>query len=264
MKKPLNCLLAFLLVFGALGLQANPKNPPSDANSDGGNLEHDENDSEDSDGKEKNDEGPADDASDNCSVVFEVNAGSFAHELGQRDVYLRIKRLKPTPLLFTPESLAFDSLLASTVFQAPPSDEAQAVEEAELNLEAAQLNLSDVQADEATAQATKVQAETELVSRTVERNDAQAALDNDPGNPALQEALTSAEAALGASERTLAQAISYSDAMLEELATAQQALADAKATLNQAQDTLQQQIDALTAAGSLVTDAQGLPIKEIS
>ena len=262
MKKILHFLLIFLL--STVSSEVWAGNAAGSGSGGDGNTDHNENGSGDTDGKgeETGDTAESDEA--NCSVVFQVNAGSFAHEFGKRDVNLRIKRGKPTPLLFTPESLAFDSPLATEVLQTTESVEAQAVDEAQLAKDVAQLDLDTATQEKDAAQSTKDQAEADVAVKTQERDDAQAALDADPGNAQLQQELADAEDALNAANDLLSQAILNLDAAIIDLADIQQTFDDAVAGLTQAQADLQQQINALTNAGSLISSTQGNPIGRIA
>ena len=98
MKKILHFLLIFLL--STVSSEVWAGNAAGSGSGGDGNTGHNENGSGDTQGDGEESGGPGDEKSDNCSVVFQVNAGSFAHEFGKRDVNLRIKRGKPTPLLF--------------------------------------------------------------------------------------------------------------------------------------------------------------------
>ena len=84
-------------------------------------------------------------SSQNCSVVFAMNVGQLQSEMGGQDVHLRIKRLKPSPLLFTPQTLFFDSPLASELFDVEEDVYETAVIEAQTSLDVATSDLSDAQ-----------------------------------------------------------------------------------------------------------------------
>lgn len=156
--------------------------------------------------KTDDDDDPDDDSdtgdhkSGNCSVVYRMNVGGFQSEFGAGETNLIIKRLKPTPALFTPQSIEVESRMAQEVVQLKEAEESvdarnaeQALAAAEEDLQAAvDANDAAIEA-EADAEAAKLQAEQDLA-------DAEDALADNPDDPELQQAVEDAEAELAAAE----------------------------------------------------------------
>ena len=56
-----------------------------------------------------------------CSVVYSMEIGSYQGESGFDPIEVKMKHIKPSPLIFTPQSLEVSSLFAADVVQAPES-----------------------------------------------------------------------------------------------------------------------------------------------
>jgi RHS repeat-associated protein len=231
-------------------------NPDNSTNGDGG---------KNGDSKGNGHKGdPGDSNKENCSVVFEMNIGSFQTEFDESDVFLRIKRLKPTPLLFTPQSLFFDSPLASDVFLTPDSPEAEALQQAQLSVEIASSDVTEAQSDVGSTLTTKDAAYATLQQAEQDLVDAQAALDADPENTELQQAVTDATAARDTAQTDYDTALANYNAAVTALSTFQQDLTSAQSDLSAAQGVYDSFVSTQQSAGTLVTNSSGVALGQIT
>lgn len=207
---------------------------------------------------------PGDHKGQNCSVIYEMNVGSFQTEFNRGDVYLRIKRLKPTPLIFTPHSLQFDSPLASDVFLTPQSEEAESVAQAELLIDVASADVIEASDEKNAAEQNKDSAYANLQAKELLLQEAQDALAGDPNNPSLQQAVAYAEA-----ERNLA-SVNYNSASalysvaMNSLNNAEAALLVAQNGLVQAQNLYSAYLAAQQNAGTLIKGLSGFALGRIA
>ena len=119
-------------------------NNDNTTNGDGDDF-NDNEDSSTGDDDTSGDNSTGGDDGDNCSVVYRMNIGEFQSEMGGKDVHLRIKRLKPTPLIFTPQSLLGLTHWSVTSFS-PVAKEFRSVQQAKLAVDVASADVTDAQA----------------------------------------------------------------------------------------------------------------------
>jgi RHS repeat-associated protein len=220
-------------------------------------------DPSDSKGNPKDESKLADGTKENCSVIYKMNIGHFQTEFDEGIVYLRIKRLKPTPLLFTPQSLIFDSPLASDVLWTPESEKAQAVQEATLAVDIATADVSSAAEDEDEAEQAKDDTYANLQTKEQALLNAQTALAADPENEELQQAVVDATAARDAAQETYDTALADYNAAVALVNSAAESLTDAQTALTQAQDAYSAYVTSQQSAGTLIENDSGVALGKV-
>lgn len=253
MKKSVIQLLVLLFTFLFASVCVYAENKSTTDPAPGG----DSSDNDDFDGDNDGEENGGDNGK-NCSVVYDLTIGKFQSEFGQEEVHLKIKRLKPTPLLFTPQSLHFDSIVASSVFDFVESREAQARDEASAELAIATASLdeanetvTETEAEKNTAQVILQQAESDLAV-------AQAALATEPTDPALQLAVSEATLARNTAQSAYDTAVGAYDAAVAAVPVAAQAVSVADLAYQQAQQAYDYSVLVQESEGSLIRNADGI------
>jgi len=207
---------------------------------------------------------PGDHDQRNCSIVYRMNIGGAQSERGLGVTNLVIKRLKPTPAIFTPQSIEVDSRMAQEVVEAVEAEESiasrmadQALATAEASLQAA-TDANDAAAlAEAAAAAAVTQAEQDLA-------DAQSALAADPEDTDLQQAVEDAEAALAAANAEHTAAATALDQSEQDLAAAEAAKVAAESDRDAAAADLNAFITAHETAGTLLLNEEDRPLEQVT
>lgn len=217
----------------------------------------------------KNDNGgksgePGDHKESNCSVVYSMNIGSFQSEFGSDPVEITLKRLKPTPAMFTPQSLEVTSPFAADIVQLPPAEEALTLQSAQTAYNSAEQSLAAATVALNDAEAAEAHASTELTAAQQTLADAEAALAADPDNETLQAEVADADADVAAKEAALSAAQSALATAEATFAAAQSAKNSAEATLATAQSEFDAFVSAQQASGTLLENAGGAPLSGLT
>jgi len=237
-------------------------------NGQSGDSSQNTDDSEDFDNGNGEDNGdddtPGDHDENNCSVVYSMNIGSFQSEFGSDPVEITLKRLKPTPALFTPQSLEVTSPFAADIVQTPPAEEALALQSAEASFTAAEQSVATATAALDAAETVEAQATSELAAAQQALADAETALAADPDNETLQAEVAEAEAEVATKESALNAAESAVTDAEATLGAAQSEKDAAEATLAAAQSEFDAFTSAQQSAGTLLETAEGTPLSGLT
>jgi RHS repeat-associated protein len=213
--------------------------------------------------KEKKGEKPGDHDSGNCSVVYRMNLGSFQSEHNQAPVNLSIKRLHPTPAMFTPQSLEVDSLFGGTALEFPEAQQSK-------NFTAAQVSLASAESLLQSSETNLQQKESELASAIANRIAAadhlqatEAALAADPENPALQADYDAALAAYNNALAAESAASSAKNSAQNTFNSAQNNYNTASSNFTTAEQAFNDFMDTQASAGTLLRNAQQRVIDRI-
>ncbi|CAA6690077.1 MULTISPECIES: RHS repeat domain-containing protein [unclassified Lentimonas] len=145
MKRFINLSLLYSLLLALTAAMSYAGNDDPSTGGTGEDPEEQQDDDEFDDSEESSEEETGDGDGTLCSVVYQMNIGELQSDLGGQEVRLRIKRLNPTPLMFTPQTLFFDSPLASELFDVEEDASEIAIIQAQTYLDVANSDLSDAQ-----------------------------------------------------------------------------------------------------------------------